>query len=175
MRNRLHQSCNGSGHPVQGRQTPLRNILPALETALDYSLTSGDKVMSIMTIGVLALYRFFAGQDVSEVEAFSNYAPEEFELWEEDIRGGMLLISARQVCRALQGKTGVDQLATLLDDERHQREKWLADRIERLPNPERTRDLYEAITLQAYFHFGHYQYVVDVGRRLVASSLHDAW
>jgi signal transduction histidine kinase/CheY-like chemotaxis protein len=156
-------------------QTPIRNILPVLENSLDYSLTSGDKGMSIMTIGVLALYRFFAGQDVSEVEAFSNYAPEEFELWEEDIRGGMLLISARQVCRALQGKTGVDQLATLLDDERHQREKWLADLIERLPHPERTRDLYEAITLQAYYHFGHYQYVVDVGRRLIANSLHDAW
>jgi len=156
-------------------QTPVRSLLPVLDNALEYSLSSGDRFVSILNIGVMAVSRFWAGQDLAEVEAFCNYGPEEFEGWERDRRGGAIIMVARQVSRALQGKTGVHDVATVLDDQDHRREVWIAECDKYVSNAQRPRDIYNGFSLVAYNLLGYHQYVIDTGRKLVDTSLDELW
>lgn len=156
-------------------QTPVRNLLPVLDNALEYSLSSGDRFVSILNIGVMALSRFWAGQDLAEVEAFCTYGPEEFEDWEKDRRGGTLLVATRQIARALQGKTIAEDLKTLLDDSEHTRDTWLAECEKYAANAQRSRDIYHAMSLVAYSLMGYHEYVVELGRQLLQSTLDELW
>ncbi|ETI26074.1 hypothetical protein G647_02851 [Cladophialophora carrionii CBS 160.54] len=156
-------------------QTPVRNLLPILDSALEYSLSSGDRFVSILNIGVMAISRFWAGQDLAEVEAFCTYGPEEFDNWERDRRGGTLLTITRQVSRALQGKTIAADARTLLDDEDHQTEKWMAECDIYAANAQRPRDIFDAMSLVAYHLLGYHEYVVEKGRQLVATTLDELW
>lgn len=156
-------------------QTPVRNLLPILDNALEYSLASGDKFVSILNIGSMAMCRFWAGQDLAEVEAFCNYGPEEFEDWLNDRRGGTLLVSTRQVVRALQGKTIAQDAKTLLDDHEFNTETWMSDCHKYAANAERPKDIWHAMSLIAYYLLGYPEYVVEKGRHLVATSLDDLW
>ena len=156
-------------------QTPVRNLLPVLDNALEYSLSSGDKFVSILNIGVMAISRFWAGQDLAEVEAFCMYGPEEFDDWDRDRRGGTLLTVTRQVSRALQGKTIAENAETLLDDEDHQTEKWMAECNIYAANAQRPRDIFDAVSLADYHLFGYHEYVVEKGRHLVDTTLDELW
>ncbi|EXJ67505.1 uncharacterized protein A1O5_09518 [Cladophialophora psammophila CBS 110553] len=156
-------------------QTPVRNLLPILDSALEYSLGSGDKFVSILNIGAMALSRFWAGQDLAEVEAFCTYGPEEFDDWDKDRRGGTLLTVIRQVSRALQGKTKAVDAATLLDDEDHKSETWLAECGKYAANARRSCDIFHAVSLVAYHLMGYHEYVVEKGRELIAGSLDELW
>jgi signal transduction histidine kinase/CheY-like chemotaxis protein len=152
-------------------QTPLRNLLPVLEGALDYSLLSGDRFVSILNIGAMAVTRFWSGQDMAEIEAFCSYGPEEFEGWQHDTRGGSLLMATRQSTRALQGKTHYRTASTCLNDADFVLEKYLGGCAMKASNPQRTKDLFEATTLGIYYMFGHHQYVIETGRRMMNSTL----
>lgn len=156
-------------------QAPVRNLLPILDNALEYSLGSGDKFVSILNIGSMALSRFWAGQDLAEVEAFCTYGPEEFEDWANDRRGGTLIVVTRQVARALQGKTMAQDVKTLLDDNDFNTDTWVADCCKYAANVDRPKDMFHAISLVAYYLMGYPEYVVEEGRRLVGTSLDDLW
>lgn len=156
-------------------QTPIRNHLPILENALDYSLASGDRVFSILNIGATALYSFWAGQDMAEIEAFCHDGPEEFADWEKETRGGTLILATRQLARALQGKTGIGNVGTVLDDEHHNQKMWTQQLTTTAANVSRPRDLYATITLLAYYLFGYHDYVVTLGRELADKTLKDLW
>ncbi|EXJ82995.1 hypothetical protein A1O3_06812 [Capronia epimyces CBS 606.96] len=156
-------------------QTPVRNLLPILDNALEYSLASGDRFVSLLNIGVMALSRFWAGQDLSEVEAFCNYGPEEFDDWEKDRRGGALLIATRQVVRALQGRTVATDAKSLLNDSDHDTETWMAETVQYAANAQRSCDIYQAMSLVAYHLMGYHEYAVDVGRNLLNTTIDDLW
>lgn len=152
-------------------QTPVRNLLPILDSALEYSLASGDKFVSILNIGVMAISRLWSGQDLAEIEAFCNYGPEEFEDWSNDRRGGTLLTITKQVARALQGKTIAQDAKTLLNDSDHDSEVWLADCAIFSAYPQRARDIYHAASLAVYHAMGYHDYIIEVGRNLLNSTL----
>jgi signal transduction histidine kinase/predicted ATPase/CheY-like chemotaxis protein len=156
-------------------QTSIRNMLPILETALEFSLNSGDRAIAILNIGAMAIYRFWAGQDLAELEAYCNYAPEEFENWHQDIRGGTIITVVRQIARALQGKTDASSPYTVLDDSHHQTEKWERFVREHAPNIDRPMDMYWSNALPVLYLFGHHQYCVEVGTRLVSGTIKDLW
>ena len=156
-------------------QSPIRNQLPVLESALDYSLSSGDKNVSILNIGAMAVFRFWSGQDVAELEMFCSYGLEEFEGWEEDLRGGTLILAARQLAKALQGKTYVDDSSTILDDAHFSAAKWLEDLPGRSPNAGRSKDLFLSMTIGIYYHYGYYQAAADLGRSLLNTTLEYMW
>lgn len=148
-------------------QSPIRNILPVLDNALDYSLSSGDNNVSILNIGTMAVFRFWSGQDVAELELFCTYGPEEFEGWEQDLRGGTLILASRQLARAFQGKTYVDDPKTVMDDEQFCTGTWLEQLPGRSPNATRPRDLFLSITIGIYYHYGYYQEAVEIGDKLL--------
>ena len=156
-------------------QTPLRNLLPVLENALDYSMASGDRFVSILNLGAMAMTRFWAGQDMAEIEAFCSYGPEEFEGWEMDMRGGALMMATKQAARALQGKTGYHSASTTMDDAHFNACEYLGRCSTTASNPKRTQDIFEGSTLGVYYIFGHHQYVVDTGRRMIGDSLDELW
>ena len=156
-------------------QTSVRNMLPILETALEYSLSSGDSAIGLMNIGAMAIYRFWAGQDLAELETYCNIAPEEFENWDHDLRGGTVITIVRQIARALQGKTDTSSSYNILNDNRHQTEKWERYVREHAPNMDRPMDLYWSGAMPVLYMFGHYQYCVEVGNRLVNGSIEDLW
>lgn len=76
-------------------QSPIRDHLPIIEEALEYSLSSGDRTLSLLCIGVTALLRLSLGEDLTALETYCEYAPEEFPEWESDLRGATLIIAVR--------------------------------------------------------------------------------
>ena len=75
--------------------TPIRDHLNNLEEAVDYTLSSGDRLVFLVAVGALAVSRLYLGHDFSELEAFCAYAPEDFGDWTVDLRGGVLLTAVR--------------------------------------------------------------------------------
>ncbi|KKY17751.1 putative sensor histidine kinase response [Phaeomoniella chlamydospora] len=148
---------------------PLRNVLGVLDDALEYSYASGDRIISLINLGAMALIRLLVGQDLAEIEAFCSYGPDEIEGWESDLRGGTILVAVRQVARALQGKTWSTFMETALSDDSHDSGRYLTDMSLRASNPERPRDVYLSICLQAWYLFGHHQKVLEVGNALMTT------
>lgn len=153
----------------------LRNMLPILENALDFSLASGDRAISLTNLGSMAVARFWAGQDLAEIETFCQFSPEEFEKWEFDLRGGTILIAVRQLCRALQGKTKIENPETLLDDESCSKKEWYELCKQNKMMLVRASDYFMALTLPAFFILGHHNKVIEIGRRMVNSTLDDMY
>ncbi|RMZ87405.1 hypothetical protein DV736_g5366, partial [Chaetothyriales sp. CBS 134916] len=152
-------------------QTPMRNLLPILDNALEYTMASADTFASTLNIGSMALARFWAGQDLAEVEAFCNYGPEEIIGWEYDTRGGSLVTATRQVACALQGKTDIYNVDTVLDTANFKLVDYLAAADKQAANPARSRDILQGGTIGVYYTYGYHQYVVDLGRKLMSTTL----
>ena len=154
---------------------PLRNTLPILENALEFSYASGDRVIALLNIGVMAVFRLWTGQDLSDIELYCNYGPEEFEGWQSDLRGGVMILAVRQLARALQGKTRAESVETLLDDDDHQSTAWQEALAKRFPNLDRPMAIYNSLTMMAYYLYGHYEKAIEVGQQLVRGQLRDLW
>ncbi len=154
---------------------PLADLLPVLENALTYSLSSGDRFVGLLNLGAMAVCRLFSGHDLAEIEAFCIYGPQEFQDWELDMRGGAMLVATRQIARAWRGKTGVGNIGTVLNDDHHNTSAYWRLTTKYSSNPARARNLYESITIGAYYVYGYYDYVVEIGRRLVKGTLDELW
>ena len=76
-------------------QSPIWEHIPILDEALEYSLGSGDRILSLVCIGAIAYVKLSAGGNMATLETYCEYAPEEFLGWEDDLRGGPLIIAVR--------------------------------------------------------------------------------
>ena len=153
---------------------PFKQMLIYLENALENSYTSGDRMISLMSLGAMAVMRLFVGQDQAEIETFCSYGPDDFEGWQSDQRGGNILIAVRQVSRALQGKTFNAFPQTTLSDDSHDSEQYLKELSRTSSTPERPRDIYLALGLIAWYQYGHHKKVVEVGTELL-KTLDSLW
>ena len=154
--------------------TPIRDHVMDLEEALEFTLTSGDKIVFLLTVGCIASSRLFLGFDMADLESFIQYAPEDFGDWTDDLRGGVTLISVRQVARALQGKTGYRLPSTVMNDENHDSEKYMASVKSRAFNATKPQDIYRSFSLIPLYQFGHYDTVIGLGRDLLITTS-DLW
>lgn len=148
----------------------MRDQLPALHRAWEATLLAGDKIVSLLNLGVQAAYRLWSAFDLAEVEAFCNEAPAEFSNWQEDLRGGPFLISVRQYVRALQGKTQYRDPELVFDDEGHNKKNYLKFIEQKASNPERVLTVYHSYTLVALFRFGYLEEARKLGEELVTMS-----
>jgi hypothetical protein len=57
-----------------------------------------------LNFGMVANLKLFTSEHLADLEAFCTYGCEEILGWERDLRGGTMIIAARQVAKALQGK-----------------------------------------------------------------------
>ncbi|MCJ1477411.1 hypothetical protein MMC13_006082 [Lambiella insularis] len=154
--------------------TPIRDHVMDLEEALDCTLASGDKIVSLITVSCLASSRLFMGEDMADIESFCNYATEDYEDWEQDLRGGITLIAIRQIARSLQGKTRSIVASTVMDDDNHDSEKYLESVCTRAFNAIKPRDMYNSFALIPLYLYGHFEAAISSGRILLLTAP-DLW
>ncbi|KAL8403026.1 hypothetical protein RB594_008329 [Gaeumannomyces avenae] len=145
-----------------------------LDSSVDYAASAGDRISAILAIGLGAQLRFFASENCIDLEGLCEYSCEEIPYWNQDSRGGSMLLAVRQVCRALQGKTRVSEATEIMTDEHHNSpgyKSWLANNTE---NGNRSLLFYETLELAPLFLYGHLDRAVEVGKFCVENS-HLIW
>ena len=122
---------------VQHLLSPLRSHANVLEEAIDHALVSGDKHVSLLSTGCIALRRLYSGDDMADIESFCTIATEDFGDWASDMRGGVFLTATRQVARSLQGKTWIHSADTVMSDDNHITADYMNLILSRASNAER--------------------------------------
>ncbi|KAK3683483.1 hypothetical protein B0T22DRAFT_248627 [Podospora appendiculata] len=144
-------------------QYPIGATLNQLEGTTEYAAAAGDRISTIISFGLCAQLKFFAGENCSDLEAFCQYSCEEIPNWHLDTRGGTHLIAVRQVCRALQGKTRASNPLDTMSDEQHNAstyKTWLAANTN---NGGRSLLIYETLEIVPVFLYGHYERAIELG------------
>lgn len=150
-------------------QCELRENLHFLSRALEAASSSGDKILHLLDVGIMAGYRLWASEDLGEIEAFIRSVSEEFPDWQENFRGGVFLCSTRQYARALAGKTYWRSAADILCDDTHNSEDYERLIMSKSSNPERPRSIYGTNKLMALFRYGYYREAAEYGEQILPS------
>ncbi|KAG6014255.1 hypothetical protein E4U43_006758 [Claviceps pusilla] len=148
--------------------------VPQLEDAIELASVGGDRLSTILSFGLSAMTRFFASDNLADLESFCQFGCDDIVNWAHDTRGGSLLVATRQVCRALQGKTFIHDPVRVMTDEQHDSvayKSWLTSQTQ---ESNRSSLFYEGLELCALFLFGHYERAVETGARCV-EKLHMLW
>ncbi|KAM7214183.1 Two-component system protein A [Rhypophila decipiens] len=145
-------------------QFPLAETVNQLQESADYAAAAGDRISTILSFGLCAQMRLFAGENCSDLEAYCQYSCEEIPSWHLDTRGGTHLIAVRQVCRALQGKTRVNEAQEVLSDEQHNATTYKAWLTANTNNGGRSRVFYETLEMIPLFLYGHYERALEIGK-----------
>lgn len=151
-------------------QHHVKALSPILENAMEASLSGGDQFSALLNIGHQAAVKLWQSQDFSEVETFCSYAAEELGNWQEDVRGGALLIALLQYCRALKGETFTGSASTVFSSPEHDTETYLGFIAERSSNFRPACDTYNTYMLIVLFLYGHHQAAVEIGESLMKTS-----
>ncbi|KAG5920609.1 hypothetical protein E4U42_006150 [Claviceps africana] len=141
--------------------------VPQLEDAIELASVGGDRMSTILSYGLSALTKFFASENLADLESFCQLGCEDIVNWALDTRGGSLLVAARQVCRALQGKTFIHDPAGVMTDEQHDSDAYKSWLTSQTQESNRSSLFYESLELCALFLYGHYERAVEIGARCV--------
>ncbi|KAF8851993.1 hypothetical protein BDZ45DRAFT_807847 [Acephala macrosclerotiorum] len=145
-------------------QSPLHDLIGQLEGALEFAIQAGDRIATILNFGLVGSLKFFASENLSELGSFCTYACQDIPNWHLDTPGGTMLISIRQVCRALQGKTHTkDPDLGVMSDEQHNSANYKAWLKSTVKNSDRPLMLYESIEIAPLFLYGHFSSAVAMG------------
>jgi signal transduction histidine kinase/predicted ATPase/DNA-binding response OmpR family regulator len=161
-------------HPmfVGHMETDLRTQLEVLNRGLEASNAGGDRILHLLNLGIGAAFRIWASEDLQEIENFVDSVSDEAPDWQNSIRGGGFLMSARQYVRALQGKTSNKVPSMIMSDEEHSFEaycKWVSTRAS---NPIITLSVYKSYKLDCLYRFGHHREALTLGEEIVENADH---
>jgi tetratricopeptide (TPR) repeat protein len=148
-------------------QTHVKDQIPILHEAMQGTILAGDRILSLLNLGVVAMFRIWCSDDIAEIEVFIDDASLEYRNWKHDLRGGVFLVSVQQYCRALQGKTQLQSAKTVLSDENHQTKVYLDYLNAKASNPKRPRAIYLSYYLMCLFHYGYLDEAATVGEELL--------
>ncbi|KAI1179490.1 putative histidine kinase HHK1p [Nemania sp. FL0916] len=154
--------------------TPLCLSATFCDQSLDYAASAGDRASVILSFGLSVQMKFFAGDNVADLESVCQYCCEEVPDWHQDARGGTFLISVRQVCRALQGKTNTTDPKGVMSDDQHDSVVYKAWLDSHTNNGGRSVLFYETIEIVPLYLYGHYEEACDLGRRC-SDKLDSIW
>jgi tetratricopeptide (TPR) repeat protein len=141
----------------------LQKSLSQLEGALEYAILAGDRISAILNFGLVGNLKLFGSEHLADLEAFCTYGCEEIPNWQQDTRGGTLIIAIRQGCRALQGKTYHKTSSEIMSDDSFNSahyKRWIRGSQK---NSDRALFFYESIEIAPLFLFGFYAEAVDLG------------
>ncbi|KAM0699738.1 hypothetical protein Q7P36_000741 [Cladosporium allicinum] len=153
-------------------ETDLKTQLEVLNRGLEASNAGGDRILHLLNLGIGAAFRVWASEDLLEIENFIASVSEEAPDWQDSIRGGGFLMSARQYARAMQGKTSSKVPALIMSDEQHSTDayfKWVSTRAS---NPIITLSIYNSYKLDCLYRYGHYHEALALGEELLKSADH---
>ncbi|KAF7535257.1 hypothetical protein G7Z17_g13234 [Cylindrodendrum hubeiense] len=139
-------------------------ITAQMEDAVEYASVAGDRISTILSYGISAVFKFFSGENCADLEGFCQYGCEEIPNWYFDSRGGSVLIAVRQLARALQGKTNTKDALEVMTDEAHNAvayKKWL---LGCKKESNRSIIFYESFEIVPLFLYGHYERAVEIGK-----------
>lgn len=148
-------------------QYPFASAISQLEDSLEFSIQAGDRLITLLNFGVTATLKLFMSEYLADLESFCIYGCEEIPNWQLDTRGGTMLIAARQVSRALQGKTWTSNPSKVISDEQHDTSAYKAWLQRGGINSDRPLAMYESLEISALFLYGHYEKAVDIGNSLL--------
>ncbi|OCK81994.1 hypothetical protein K432DRAFT_424503 [Lepidopterella palustris CBS 459.81] len=148
-------------------ESHLRYQIPILNRAMEASVLAGDRILSLLNLGVVAAFRLWLSYDLAELESWIEEAPIEFKNWQQDLRGGVFLVSVRQFTRALQGKTHYQSAEHVLSDNEHQTSAYLEYIDTRASNPKRPKAIYLNYQLIILFHYGFIREAIATGEKLL--------
>ncbi|TVY71370.1 Two-component system protein A, partial [Lachnellula suecica] len=143
--------------------THLQQSLAQLEGALEFAIQAGDRISTILNFGLVANLKFFASENMLDLENFIQYGCEEISNWQFDTRGGTMALAIRQVCRAMQGKTVTDSPLEIMSDEAHNALAYKAWLKNSLASYERPLLFYEGAEMIPLVLYGHYPRAIDLG------------
>ncbi|OQO01832.1 hypothetical protein B0A48_12305 [Cryoendolithus antarcticus] len=155
-------------------ESDVRSQLTVLTRGQEASNLGGDRIMQLLNLGIVAAYRIWASEGLQHIENFIAAISEEIPDWDESVRGGGFLMSARQYARAMQGKTYVKSAATIMNDEQHTSEGYKAWVSTRASNPLNTLTVYGAYEIDVLFRYGYYHEALAMGE-LLLGSLEKLW
>ena len=135
--------------------------------ALESALTAGDRLLTLLNLGVQAHFRIIACYDLSEVEAYVDDIPIDLKNWQQELRGGVMLMASRQYARALQGKTTTDSASTILTDEQHDSTAYIDWIDKTASNPKRPKTYYLATKLPILVLFDFHEEACALGELLL--------
>ncbi|KFY10865.1 hypothetical protein V491_07438 [Pseudogymnoascus sp. VKM F-3775] len=156
-------------------QASLSESIDQLEGALEYTIQSGDRISTILNFGVVALLKLFGSEHLADIESFCQFGCEEIPNWQDDCRGGSMLIAVRQMCRALQGKTNTSSAEHVMSDEGHdttEYSNWIKSRVGAMGD--RPILLYQSLQVAPLFLYGHYQKAAELSRECF-DNLDSVW
>ncbi|OAA70994.1 two-component sensor protein histidine protein kinase [Akanthomyces lecanii RCEF 1005] len=134
------------------------------EDAIELASVGGDRMSTILSYGLTAHAKFFASENLDDLESYCEYACEEIPTWYSDTRGGAMIVAIRQTCRALQGKTCVDDAVGVMSDDQHDGPYYKTWLMTQTQESNRSILLYESVELVNLFLYGHYERAVELGR-----------
>jgi signal transduction histidine kinase len=105
--------------------------------------------------------------DCAEIETFVDEIPLDLKNWQQDLRGGVLLMASRQYARALQGKTNIHDAAAVFTDGDHDSAAYVEWIEKTASNPKRPKTYYYASKLSVLVLYGHYQEACTLGELLL--------
>jgi GAF domain-containing protein len=144
-------------------QHPLQQSIELLEESLEYAIQAGDRISTIFNFGLVGSLKFFASENLAEIESFCWYSCQDITSWELDTLGGTILMSIRQIVRALQGKTFTNNPMEVMSDEEHNSPRYKSWLKSTAKNSDRPLILYESIEIAPLFLYGHYATAVELG------------
>lgn len=144
-------------------QVSAQASLPQLEGALEYAIQAGDRISTILNFGMMGTLKFFASENLADLEAFLHYGCEEIPNWDIDVRGGPMAIAVRQTCRAMMGRTFTNDPLEIMSDEQHSSQLYKAWLRSNLAHPDRPLVFYQSIEIAPLFLYGHYERAVELG------------
>ena len=144
-------------------QYSLKRSIVQLEGAFDYAIQAGDRISAILNFGLVANLKFFASENLAELESFCTYGCEEVPNWHLDSPGGTMVLTIRQVCRALQGKTNTGKAIEIMSDDEHDSLRYKSWLVATMNDSDRPILLYESIEVAPLFLYGYYTRAVELG------------
>lgn len=154
---------------VEHLRVPIRNILPFIETSVEYAFNSNDPYLMLTSFGLMAATRLYLGQDMSDIETFCTETPEELADWMLDVRAGVMLVAVKQVSRALQGKTSWRTPDMIMTDDQHNTAEYMDHIRQHAMRADRPHDIYWSLAMLPLFIYGHYDKAIEVGTSMMES------
>ncbi|KAJ5563937.1 hypothetical protein N7513_000179 [Penicillium frequentans] len=134
-----------------------------LEGAVDSSIRAGDRIATILNSGFLATMKFFASENLAELETFCVDSCLDIPSWQTDTAGGTILITICQLSRALQGKTYTHDPFRVMSDKEHSSAAYKSWLVTTINNSDRPLMLYESMEIAPLYLYGHYERAVALG------------
>ncbi|KAI0972922.1 putative histidine kinase HHK1p [Xylaria arbuscula] len=145
--------------------TPLCISVAFCDQSLDYAASAGDRASVILSFGLSVQMKFFASDNVADLESICQYCCEEVPGWHHDTSGGTFLISVRQVCRSLQGKTNTTDPKGVMSDDQHDSINYKAWLDGYVKNGGRSILFYETLEIIPLYLYSHYEEACELGHR----------